>query len=136
MKYVVILGLMLGVGSLCHAAADNFGNNRIATARSSFTQSADNIVAISSNSSINVNGVSIIVYGVFFGSATGSSWINLFSTAAPVPTSSTMATISGSVAGFYPLGNGGTVFPNGLSYNKTGTAPANILWDYDITRQQ
>lgn len=127
-KFIFCGAVFLFLGANVNAASDNFGGERAATARSSFTSTDDGTVFLSSNGAC-------IAYGILVTSVSANSWIALISTGVSgAVASSTRAVIPTTTLGYFPLGPNGIIIPGGLMYNKEGTATANILWDFVVNR--
>lgn len=122
MKKFVFIGAVIGIFANVAAFADTLHDTLFW--RSSYSETADNQVLISSEGVLGLGGVLI-------GTATTDSYLYLYNNQVWGPRMSTItsincssAVLSGLPSSFAPI-----KVSSGLMYTKTGTCNTSILWD-------
>lgn len=134
MKTKILAVALLFVAGGLHAASDRFGNERYEVPRTSFTESADNNVVISSVSAPDFAG-SFVLRSVIFSGLVSSTMTfyddTEFNSGSVVRTKYIYVPGLGTTSDGKPVTVQADVFfSSGIVYKKEGTAPVQINWDY------
>ena len=129
-KFCGVLFVFLFCGIVSAATNDRFGNNKNEIPRSSFTSSADRNVLIAS-APVTFGQSGAIVLRYVYCTGVVSSTITIFNSMVFDGASSTKTSVIYAPTGFSSQPLWGSVYiSSALSYDKVGTAPCTIGWDY------
>lgn len=129
---ILAFAAVLFLTASAHAVSDRFGSERTEIPRSSFTDSADLNVVVASISAVDNWKGSFVIRRVSFSGYVGST-VAFYDDTQFTANTSTRAKVF-----YFPPSNDGRptttqldiYCSSGIMYNKQGTAPMNMNWDY------